>query len=187
MPQTGETWDWPVERLVDAPLPRSVRTRRPPPATRALPPADALLTASGGNHLAEISGGSDVALGLFLADPFLPSAARLAALGYGWLAAWPSVARHDTGFRSFLDDVDLSVRREHAVLAEARSCGMRVVACASEPDGIDIAVDAVLVVGTVGKAARSVRDFRDAGIAVPLIATTDDPDADAVLRGPATR
>ena len=185
-------WDVAGDRSGD--IPRRIVTAAPPDTLGALAPLDALLLPAG-DHLGAgaampalpEAGGADWGAGLFLAHPF-HKPGRLAESvrrrGYGWLCNLPGIDRHDREFRSFLDDVDLSLGRERRMLETAREAGLRVLLCMSEPRRPGWRPDAVMLVPPVGGTVPPVRAFRTHGIDCPIIALASDPDADAQVRDP---
>ena len=185
---------WNVVGSPPGTVPRRIVTARPPDRLGALAPLDALLLPAG-DHLAvdavtpplPDAHGADCAAGLFLAHPFRTPdrlAESVARRGYGWLCNLPGIDRHDREFRSFLEDVDLSLEREERVLRRARDAGLRVLLCMSEPRRLGWKPDAVMVVPPVGGTVPPVRAFRAQGIDVPVIAPAADPEADARVRRP---
>ncbi len=119
---------------------------------------------------------SDIAIGLFLADPFLKQEAlarQLRKIGCAWVSNLPSVVQQDQEFSALLGDVGLDFKREIgrlAVFAGSGLCTLAVVSNAAEArQAMAIEPNALLVLPRVADFAAGFPSFRQRGSAIALV------------------
>lgn len=158
-------------------LPRGIATFAPPFGGDDVPNEVALLLPNRDSLgftrqalEADPDAAAGLAVGLFLADPFLDLAMeprRLRKLGVAWIANLPSVEQQDAEFAQQLDDVGLDRSLEFARLAAFREADFGVIAVVADGEGARLALAAdpaaLFVIPRVADFAAGFPSFRQRG------------------------
>lgn len=119
---------------------------------------------------------SEIAIGLFMSDPFLAierEARRLSSADIAWVCNLPTVEQHDEEFTQQLADVGLDRSREYAALGGFKSAGLKIAVAISSEAGAREAIalnpDALIVIPRISDFAAGFPSPRQRGAAAQLV------------------